>query len=228
MPGSLRPQSHGFRFGPPWWGVLLAAAGCAAGIALGHWQSGRADEKRAAAAAAQKPETLRGELLARHTLFLQNRPHRGKPGYYVVQPLRIAEGRHVLVLRGWSAVAAPPPTPAATVSFEGVRRERLPRAYEVGNAAAGAASESGHVRQNVSVGEFSAWSGLALEPTIIEQRSALVVTQPGASDGLVREWPAEESGASKHEAYALQWYSLAGLCVVLLVILGFKREKPSS
>jgi cytochrome oxidase assembly protein ShyY1 len=207
--------------------VLLAAAGCAAGIALGHWQSGRADEKRAAAAAAHKPETWRGALLARHTLLLQNRPHRGKLGYYVIQPLRTAEGRHVLVLRGWSAAAVAPPTPAGMVSFEGVRRERLPRVYEVGRAA-GDAPEAGGVRQNASIGEFSAWSGLALEPYVVEQRSALVVTQPSASDGLVREWPAEESGAAKHEAYALQWYSLAGLCLVLLVVLGVKREKPSS
>jgi len=202
--------------------VLLAAAGCAAGIALGHWQTGRAEQKRAVAA--QKVETLRGEMLARHTLFLQNRPHHSKPGYYVVQPLRIAEGRHVLVLRGWSAAALQPPTPRGPVIFEGIRRETLPRAFGTDES-----REAGSVRQNVSIAEFAAWSGLTLEPWVIEQRSGLVVTQPpSAPDGLARDWPAPDSGADKHSAYALQWYSLAGLCVVLLLVLGFKREKHSS
>ena len=210
------------RFRPPWWGVALALAACAAGVALGRWQSGRAEEKRAIAAA-QKPETLRGELLAQHTLFLQNRLHHGKPGYYVVQPLRLAAGRHVLVLRGWSAVAALPPTPRGPVMLEGVRLERLPRAYEAGES-----REPANVRQNMSIGEFAAWAGLALEPYVIEQRSALVVTQPpSAPDGLARDWPAAEPAAEKQEAYAFQGYSLALLSVVLLVVLGFKREKNS-
>ena len=214
---------HLIRFRPPWWGVLLAAAGCAAGLALGYWQSGRADERRALGAA-QKSETLRGELRAEHTLFLQNRLYRGKPGYYVVQPLRLPDGRHVLVLRGWSAVAAPPPTPRGLVMLEGVRRERLPRAYEAGKS-----RESGNLRQNASIGEFAAWAGLALEPYVVEQRSALVVTQPpSAPDGLVREWPAPEAGAEKNEAYAFQWYSLALLSLILLFVLNVKIERPRS
>jgi len=166
------------------------------------------------------PVTLRGELLAAHTLFLQNRLHHGKPGYYVVQPLRGRDGRNVLVLRGWSAVAALPPTPAGEVILEGVQRERLPRAYETGELA------SGNVRQNITVGEFGAWSGLAMAPHVIEQRSALVVTRPPAPpDGLVRDWPSAEAGAEKNEAYALQWYALAALSVVLFFVLNVRRAK---
>ena len=163
---------------------------------------------------------MRGELLAAHTLYLQNRLHQGKPGYYVVQPLRERDGRNVLVLRGWSAVAALPPTPAGEVILEGVQRERLPRAYETGELA------SGNVRQNITVGEFGAWSGLAMAPHVIEQRSALVVTRPPAPpDGLVRDWPPAEIGAERNEAYALQWYALAALSVVLFFALNVKREK---
>lgn len=213
----------GIRFRPPWWGVLLAAAGCAAGIALGQWQSGRAHEKRAAAAA-EKLERLRGELLARHTLFLQNRPYHGKLGYYVVQPMRLADGHHVLVLRGWSPIAVPPPTPLGPVILEGMRREHLPRAFEAGES-----PESGNVRQNMSVSEFSAWAGLALEPYVVEQRSGLVVTQPPAApDGLVRDWPAAGAGAERNEAYALQWYSLGALSLILLFVLNVKRGRPET
>jgi hypothetical protein len=33
--GDLPPRPP-WRFRPPWWGVLLAAIGCAAGVALGN------------------------------------------------------------------------------------------------------------------------------------------------------------------------------------------------
>jgi len=207
------------RFRPPWWAALLAAAGCAAGIALGNWQTDRAAQKRAAATA--KPETLRGELLAQHTLFLQGRFHHGKPGYFVMQPLRGRDGRSVLVLRGWSAVAVVPRTPAGEVILQGMRRERPPRALEAGDARA-----SSNVRLNITVGEFAAWSGLALEPYVIEQGSALVVMQPPAPpDGLLRDWPQPDVGAEKHESYALQWYSLAALSLILFFALNIKFEK---
>jgi surfeit locus 1 family protein len=212
------------RFHPPWWALALALAGAIGGLLLGNWQSGRAATKRDTAAAA--PLSARGELLAAHTLFLQNRLHQGKPGFYVVQPLRFGEGRHVLVLRGWSAVAALPPTPRGAVVLEGVRRERLPRVLE---ATADGARDGGNVRQNISIAEFGAWSGLTLEPYVIEQRSALVVTQPPAApDGLVRDWPRPEAGAGKHESYALQWYGLGALCLILLLALNLKIERRQS
>jgi len=202
---------------------VLAAAGCAAGIALGNWQTGRAAEKRAAAAA-QVPLKLRGELLAQHTLYLENRPHHGKLGYYVVQPLRQADGRNVLVLRGWSAVNALPPTPRGEVILEGVRRQGLPRILE-----AGAGRATGNLRQNMTVDEYAAWSGLALEAYVIEQRSGLVVTQPPAPpDSLARDWPRADAGAEKNDSYALQWYALSVLSVVLLVALNLKIGKSST
>ena len=215
-------------FRPPWWSAALAAAGCAAGIALGNWQSDRAADKRATAAA-QVPLKLRGELLAQHTLYLQNRPHHGKPGYYVVQPLRQADGRNVLVLRGWSAVNALPPAPGGEVILEGVRRQGLPRVLEVGTAAgtaAGAGRPAGNVRQNMTVDEYAAWSGLALEPYVIEQRSGLVVTRlPAPPDSLARDWPRAEAGAEKNESYALQWYALSALSIILFFVLNIRRVK---
>lgn len=224
----MKPRFFRFRlrFRPPWWGVLLAAIGCTAAIALGNWQSRRADEKRAAGAAVTQI-ALRGEFLPRHTVLLDNKVYRGRPGYHVVQPLRIADGnagnkRHVLVNRGW--VAAGPRredlpeirTPAGEVALQGVRLLRMPHAYEPAGT-----KHAGRVWQNVTVERFAAWSGLAPESWVIEQHSAL-------DDGLVRDWPRPDLGVEKHEAYALQWYSLAALCVILLVVLGFRRDAPAA
>lgn len=217
MPGFARRLPP---FRPRWWAVALAAAGCAAGIALGNWQSGRAEEKRAAPAAL-KPVALRGEFLPKFTVLLDYRLHQGRPGYHVLQPLRITgSGKFVLVNRGW--IAAGPRreqlprirTPPGEVALWGVRLERFARAYEP----AGYRPE-GRVWQNASVERFVTWSGLALEPWVVEQHSA-------TDDGLARDWPRPDAGFEKHESYALQWYSLAALSIILLVVLGFRREQP--
>jgi len=208
------------RFRPRLWALLLAAAACAAGIALGNWQWQRAEEKRAAAAA-QKRVALRGTFLAEYTVFLDNKLHRGRAGYHVVQPLRTASGEHVLVNRGWiaggpSREALPTfATPAGEVRIEGIALDRFPRALQAG------AGREGRVWQNLDPGEFAAWSGLALAPYVVLQDSAL-------EDGLVRDWPAPDEGADKNRAYALQWYSLAALAVILLLALGFRRDAPPS
>jgi len=205
-----------FRFHPPWWAVALAAAGCAAGVLLGNWQTGRAEHKRAIAAA-QEAVALRGNFDAKHTILLDNKMHGGRPGYQVVQALRLADGRHVLVNRGWLPAGATREqlpavrTPGAEVSLSGVRLDRLQRVYEPAGI-----KREGMVWQNVSIAEFAAWSGLALEAYVIEQHSTL-------DDGLVRDWPRPDAGVEKHQSYALQWYSLAILCVVMFFVLNIKR-----
>lgn len=204
---------------------MLAAAGCAAGVLLGNWQSGRAEQKRALAAA-QEMITLRGSFDARHTVLLDNKMHQGRPGYQVVQPLRLSDGKHVLVNRGWLPAAATREqvpavrTPTGEVSLQGVRLAHFARAFEPPGVTAGA-TRAGAAWQNVSIGEFAAWSGLALEPYVLEQHSAL-------DDGLVRDWPRPDSGVTMHESYALQWYSLAALSLALFIGLNLKIDKRKS
>jgi surfeit locus 1 family protein len=214
---------RGYSFRPRLWSFALALAACAAGIALGNWQAGRAEEKRGAGAKELRAE-VRGTFLERHTILLDNKLHRGRTGYHVVQPLRLAApaagtAQHVLVNRGW--IAAGPRrdalpavrTPAGEIVVEGVRRERFQRAMDAGPPAGGI------VWQNASVDAFAAWSKLSLAPWVIEQHSP-------ADDGLVREWPRSESGVEKHESYSLQWYALAALSGVLFIVLSFRRNGP--
>jgi surfeit locus 1 family protein len=129
----------------------------------------------------------------------------------------------VLVNRGWLPAAAtrdqlpPVRTPAGEVSLQGLRLDHLPRAFEPAGMK-GKGAREGIVWQNVPIGEFAAWSGLALEPYVLEQHSAL-------DDGLVRDWPRAGAGADMHESYALQWYSLAVLSVLLFIGLNLKRAR---
>lgn len=185
---------------------------------LGNWQSGRAEEKRALAKA-REMITLHGSFDTKFTVLLDNKSHQGRPGYQVVQPLRLADGKRVLVNRGWLAAGAsrtqlpPVRTPPGEVALQGVRLEHFPRALEPAGT-----KRAGPVWQNVTVEEFAAWSGLALEPTVFEQHSAL-------DDGLVREWPRPDAGVEKHASYALQWYSLAALSLILFIALNLKIDR---
>jgi surfeit locus 1 family protein len=235
MPVTTRAKA----FRPTWWGAVLAALGCAAFVALGNWQSHRAHDKRALAArldaALSGPPVrlpahpvaaagfvlrhvvARGEFVPAHTVFLDNKVYLGRVGYEVVTPLRLEGGSlHVLVDRGWipagprREVLPEVPTPRGEQWVEGLALAHLPRAYEPVHR-----TPNGRVWQNLRLGDFSRVSGLALQPLVIEQRSA-------AADGLVRDWPRADSGAARNESYALQWYLFAALAVVLFVIHSFR------
>jgi len=232
-------------FRPAWWGFALAAAGCAAGVALGNWQSRRADERRAAQerihAASRAPAleispvrrtgegyvgkrvAATGEFSSAHTVLLENKIRRGRLGYEVVTPLRLRGSElHVAVDRGWIAadlrtgVLPVVRTPPGEQRIEGLALERLPQALQ-----AGPERERGRVLQNFRLDEFRAATGIALLPFVIEQWT-------DSGDGLLREWPQPGAGAEKNEMYALQWYSLAALSVVLFVVLSFRNERSDA
>ena len=203
----------GYSFHPRLWALALAAVACAAGIALGNWQSRRAEEKRAS----PPRVAVEGEFVPRYTVYLDNKTRRGRTGYEVVTPLKLrGSSSHVLVNRGWIEAgktrdALPEvATPAGEVRVEGLALERLPKLLLLDDS-------KGKLRQTLDIDAYAAETGLRLEPRVIEQHSDL-------RDGLARDWPPRGAGAEKHQAYALQWYSLAALAVMLAVVLSFKKN----
>ena len=205
----------GYSFRPRLWAIALALAACAAGIALGNWQSRRADEKRAAAAdLAKKRVSLRGVFRPEFTVLLDNKIRHHRPGYEVVTPLRV-DGEHVLVNRGWMERGAELRTPAGEVRVDGIALARLPQALRIGE------ESKSRVRQNLDVAAYAAETGLKLRPMVIEQHS-------DTGDGLLRDWPRPDAGAEKNEGYAFQWYSLASLAIVLLLVLSFRKRQDES
>ena len=205
---------------------------------LGNWQARRAGEKRAlgeafdqalrsppiafapgasVASVVHKHVAVRGRFVAEHTVFLDNKLRRGRPGYEVVTPLHLAgSDSQVLVDRGW--IAAPPSratlpevrTPAGELEIGGIVLDRLPHALEAG------APSQGQVRQNLDIAVFAAETRLRLEPIVIEQHSE-------TPDGLSRDWPRPDFGVEKHESYSLQWSLFAALAIVLLIVLSLRR-----
>jgi surfeit locus 1 family protein len=214
-------MARGYAFRARWWALTLAAAACCAGIALGNWQTRRAEEKRELGARLERI-AVDGEFVPQYTVYLDNKVRRGKPGYEVVTPLKLRGSlSHVLVNRGWVEAASTRdtlpevPTPGGAVRIEGLSLDRLPRSLQLKEEA------KSRVRQNLDVDAYSAETGLRLQPRVIEQHS-------NTPDGLARDWPPHDAGIEKHEGYALQWYALAALAVVLAVVFSFRRSEDPS
>ena len=204
----------GYSFRPRLWALALAAAACAAGIALGQWQTRRADEKRATALELEKKRvSLRGVFRPELTVLLDNRIRNHRVGYEVLTPLRLDDASYVLVNRGWlERGAKEPAAPAGRVQVEGFALARLPHALRLGE------ESKSRIRQNLEIAEFAKETGLGLHPFVLEQHS-------DSGDGLLREWPRADAGAEKNDAYSFQWYSLAALAVVLALVLSFRKNE---
>lgn len=218
--------------------VTLAAIGLAALTArLGVWQLDRAAQKQAIAgataarqqlppvpmaalardageASAQHHRTVRlqGRWSAAHTLYLENRPMNGRPGFVVLTPLVLDDGTAVAVQRGWlprdpadrTRVQAPPLS-AGPQTVEGRIAPPPSRLYDFDGAA------QGPIRQNVDLAAWSVDTGLSLRPLSVLQTSA----EP--TDALLRDWVQPAADVHKHYGYAFQWFALSALTVILYV-----------
>ncbi len=181
----------------------------------------------AVAAQQHRRALLQGEWMPERTVYLENRPMDARTGFYVVTPLRLADGSVVLVQRGWlprdlrDRTALPAyRTPAGPVAVQGLIAPALARLYEFEAAA------SGPFRQNLPLVDYARETGLPLRPWVLVQEDAnpLQATQPAATpDGLLRKWPAPATGVHKHQGYAFQWFSLSALTLVLYVWFQFIR-----
>lgn len=219
-------------------GVLLTGS-------LGRWQLSRAAEKEAlqavidsrskqpalssaalvqasdAAAVYWRPVSLQGHWVSERTVFLDNRQMRGQPGFFVVTPFRLAEtGTVVLVQRGWvrrnfvdrSALPALP-VPAGLVEVQGRVAPPPSRLYDFQG------EDLGPIRQNLDLRAFAVETGLPLWQASVQQTGA-------DGSGLLRDWPAPNTGVEKHYGYAFQWFGLAALLSGLYVWFQFIR-RPS-
>ncbi|MES2633141.1 MAG: SURF1 family protein [Pseudomonadota bacterium] len=214
--------------------VITAAAliGIAVTTALGFWQLGRANEKLSLQAAidgrramapltaqalvqplaeiVHRPIVLRGTWLPDLTVFLDNRQMQGKPGFYVLTPLKLeGSARAVLVERGWAqrnfmdrTQLPPVETPAGIVEVRGRVAPPPAKLYELGAAPGGA------IRQNLDLALFRSETGLDLPDLTVQQLGE-------ASEGLLRNWPQPATGVEKHYGYLFQWWALALVIAIL-------------
>ena len=102
------------------------------------------------------------------------------------------------------------PTPAEQVQVEGRLAPALSQVYALG------ADSSGPIRQNLTLAQMQT---MVSSPLL----GAVVVQTGPTRDGLLRNWPPPASGAAKNRGYAVQWFGMAGLILVLYVWFQFLR-----
>lgn len=232
-------------------GMLLTAG-------LGFWQLDRAAQKLAlqaqilqratlpALAQADLPRSaqaavpqhyrrvvLQGRWLVQHTVYLDNRQMNGRPGFFVVTPLLLADGTAVPVQRGWlvrdfndrtrlGLVA----TPEGPVQVVGRLAPPPSKLFELGGA------DAGPIRQNLDLEAWALEIHQPLRPWSVQQSdegpAAAAASGRSPADGLLREWPAAAVDTGKHQGYAFQWFSLCALIAGLAVWFLLLRPRLSS
>jgi len=262
-----------------WLGMVLLVTVGVVTVGLGQWQLSRADEKRAIAQRIQASAQLeplalgpsvpeddlvewrqawaQGSWQPGLTVYLDNRNHDGRPGYWVVTPfcLRSPDApaqieteaialdcdRAVAVLRGWTPRPLPSAGPASQAGpalpesvpdpvgdvVEGRLLTHLPRLYELPKLLRDAGQPAAMVLNDAPVVVQN------LPLTAYAQSSGLdllpVVLEQGndTGDGLVRDWAGPPVDVDKHLGYALQWFSFAAIAFIALGVILVKALRRS-
>ena len=219
-------------------------------LALGLWQLDRAGQRRAlhermARAEAAAPVIvrsweqltdlpdwtrvrLRGQFLSEPHILLDNQLHRGQPGYHVFTPLQQgAESPVLLVNRGWVPTgldrrfaprlesAARGTTPLSGTlkpfPFSGIRLRELPP-------------------ERLASGIYRVHSlrREALQEQLgREIRLRILRLDAESPGGYLRAWAPLRSPAARNVAYALQYFAMALVVLVVFIMLRVQaRENP--
>jgi surfeit locus 1 family protein len=246
----MKATTHSGRFGLVTVAALLMTA---LTFSLGQWQLSRAAQKQAMQTSLDQKKALpaltpadllatRGGSIERletdrlialsgrwqstQTVYLDNRPMNGKPGFWVMTPLLLTGTQQsVLVQRGWiprnfqdRSALAPIETKEQTVILLGRMAPAPAKLYAFKGA------DTGLIRQNLDIAAFEVETGLSL-------LSALVIQTDPASDGLQRDWAAPNTGVDKHYGYAFQWFGLCALVLGLYVwfqLILPRRQHPQN
>jgi surfeit locus 1 family protein len=224
--------------------TLLTLAAIVLFIDLGRWQWHRAQHKQALAtgfeagsltvaelgarATAELPRyaqvRLQGSYDGAHQFLLDNMSHDGQPGFEVLTPLRLADGRTVMVNRGWVPLTASRnqlPDVALDVAAPQTplgRLDDLPVAgIALGHVPPLAAAPWPKLTSFPTMGDLSATLGQPLQ-------SRQLLLDPGQPAGFVRDWHPSGLGPTRHLSYAIQWWAFAALALVLYGYMNWRRS----
>lgn len=227
-----------WRFAPRPVATIATVAAVIAFAALGNWQLGRADEKRALAADFRRQDAAtelppsgaavgryqrvvaRGSYDGARQFLLDNRSRAGAAGIEVLTPLLLGDGTAVLVNRGW-------------LPF-GADRRRLPEvAVDTGpRRVTGRFSELPRAPVELAAPPSSRWPRLVNYPKAAELaamlgrelRPGMILLDPGEPDGYARDWQLAGTTPERHLGYAVQWFALAATAAAIWIALSLKRD----
>jgi surfeit locus 1 family protein len=224
--------------------TLLTLAALLLFVRLGLWQWHRAQHKQELAAdfgaggqsvadlgahaVSELPRyaqlRLQGSYDGEHQFLLDNMSHDGRPGYEVLTPLRLTDGRTVVVNRGWlpltasrsqlPQVALDSPAPQTPVG----RLDDLPVAgIALGHVPPAAAAPWPKLTSFPTMADLSATLGQPLQ-------SRQLLLNPDQPLGYLRDWHPSGLSSARHLSYAIQWWAFAALAVGLYGYMNWRRN----
>lgn len=160
--------------------------------------------------------------------LLDNQMYRGKFGYELIQPLHMPDGEVLLVSRGWVAGSLDRSqlpavkTPGGKVELQGYLY-RPTEGYELAdNDIAG--GKWPVVVQTANVEKM--YKAMGGNGKI--RRPFLLRLHEGDTQLLTAHWQVINVQPEKHTAYAMQWFGMALLLVIMFIVASFKRESTST
>ncbi len=222
-------------------GALFTVLACGALVKLGLWQLDRAAEKRHWMAELERrgaqtlnwPLTVEalagyrlevaGRWLPERALLLDNQVLEGRVGYRWLVPVEVSQDTPWLLV-DLGFVPAPslretlPVLPALPERSTVMGRLRQPGANRLSD---GLQPERVHPSGPLRVQALN-WPALAQlwqHPVV----PALLWLQQPSELGFARPWQPINLAPEKHQAYALQWFSLAAACLLVSLLVARRR-----
>jgi surfeit locus 1 family protein len=188
-------------------------------LSAGYWPSDPAEDEFTRVTF--PAEFVRGEEAFVYTAGSGLRPDVNEPGYWVLSPARLADGRVVIVNRGFvpdarrDAATRPEGEPKGVVTIVGVIRAPEPRGLFTPKDEP--ARNLWFVRDPAGIAAAKGWGAVA--PFYIDEEA------PQAPGGLPRVGPLKMNLPNNHLQYAVTWYGLAAVLLGISLAFAFSRRR---
>jgi surfeit locus 1 family protein len=238
-----RMRIANFEFKPALWPSMAALVLIPFLSSLGVWQLNQASEKEQRLQDyAQRDKTglvltdssavfeqhsgykqvqIKGHYLVNRSFLLDNQIHQSAVGYHVFTPLQLDDKRLILVNRGWIAMGASRdalpaiPTPEDEVTISGVLSPPPGYGLLLGD----------DIQTNTlwpRVVQAVVLTRLATELNT-ELAPQIILLDPNAADGFVRQWKIVKFGPEKNLGYAFQWFMMALAVLIIFIVVNTRR-----
>ena len=233
---------------PPWWAILLTAAGALLFIRLGVWQLHRADFKDAllrryaasasaplqsfaAVADAPSPDAfprvqVHGSYLPNRTYLLDNPNHDQRGGVEVFAPFEVRDQATVLLVdlgflptTGDEKIPQLTPLPTTQVTLQGIYVPPPPVGFEMGGNALARQTTWPKNSIFLDLKEVAKDLGHPLYPRVLA-----LDADPSSIYSRVHTLDFSSMPPARHRAYAFQWFTFALAAVLILLVVN--RKKP--
>jgi len=243
-------QIAAYEFRPSLWVSLAMIVVLCILLSLGFWQLDRAEQKAETVQAMEqqlgKPEievysgdffkknrrfrhvVISGVFEAEHQYLLDNRIHKSQPGYLVVTPFKFNGGAgRILVNRGWVPLGRDRnvlpviDVTTAQTTVRGVVSDLPGKLPSFGIGPTPDTASWPKVIRDIEIDQINEQLGYTMPPSMLQ-------LEQSHEAAYVQNWQPLASGPDKNRSYAIQWFAMALVLVIIYIGLNCRRRQTSA